>query len=261
MHKTDPVQARMLQMARLGEGPEVFYSIQGEGKSAGKPSVFVRVSLCNLHCVWCDTDYTWNWQGTRFAHQKDTEPGYRKFEKAVQILPLPPQAVAELVLQYPCRNVILTGGEPMQQQQALALMMEELRQNDSAFRFEVESNGSLAPIPRFDELVDQYNISPKLANSGNSLRLRRRIPVLEGFARDPRAAFKFVVADPQDLQEVLAIAGAIGLPAGQLWLMPEGSTPQILQERQQWVVEMCKTYGFHYSDRLHVHIWGAKRGV
>ena len=75
-----------MKLAKFGKGPEVFASIQGEGRNQGLFSVFVRTSLCNLHCVWCDTDYTWNWIGTRFAHVRDSEPGYSKFDQATPSL-------------------------------------------------------------------------------------------------------------------------------------------------------------------------------
>ena len=91
------------------------------------PSVFVRTSLCNLHCIWCDTDYTWNWIGTRFPHVNDERPGYQKFDKKNWIAECSTDEVAALVSAYPCQNVILTGGEPMLQQPALAALMQHLR--------------------------------------------------------------------------------------------------------------------------------------
>ena len=70
-----------MKLARLGDGAEIFHTLQGEGVSMGVPAVFVRLSLCNLHCVWCDTDHTWNFEGTRWVHEKDGVGGYVKFKK------------------------------------------------------------------------------------------------------------------------------------------------------------------------------------
>jgi organic radical activating enzyme len=65
-----------MKLARLGEGPEIFHTLQGEGVSVGLPAVFIRASRCNLHCVWCDTDHTWNFTGTPWPHEKNAVPGY-----------------------------------------------------------------------------------------------------------------------------------------------------------------------------------------
>src|SRR5215212_7889785 len=108
-----------MKIAKLNNRGEIFYSIQGEGRSIGVPSVFVRTSLCNLHCIWCDTDYTWNWVGTRFPHVNDAIPGYRKFDKKIWIAECPVEEVAALVQGFTGRNVVLTGGEPMLQQPGL----------------------------------------------------------------------------------------------------------------------------------------------
>jgi organic radical activating enzyme len=251
----------MLKLAKLSGKPEVFYSIQGEGKSIGVPSVFVRTSLCNLHCIWCDTDYTWNWTGTRFQHIHDARPGYRKFDKKAWIETCNTDEVAALVSAYPCKNVILTGGEPMLQQPALTALMEILRSADPAYRFEVETNGTIVPTADFDRAIDQYNVSPKLENSNNPIKLREKPAAYRFFAASPKAAFKFVVASQPDLQEILALKDRYRIPSDQIWLMPEGSSRQILARKRPWMVEICKTHGFRYSDRLHVQIWGSKKGV
>src|SRR6058998_3000737 len=71
---------------------ELFYSIQGEGKLVGVPSVFVRASGCNLRCTWCDTPYaSWEPEGGEITVDQ----------------------IVEQVLAYRCRHVVLTGGEPM----------------------------------------------------------------------------------------------------------------------------------------------------
>lgn len=251
----------ILKTARLNGRPEVFYSIQGEGKSLGQPSVFVRTSLCNLHCVWCDTDYTWNWKGTRFVHENDKNPGYQKFDRKKWIAPCPVSEIAELVAAFPCRNVILTGGEPMLQQEPLLDLMSLLRERAGDYRFEIETNGTLVPTSSFDAAIDQYNVSPKLENSGNTRKQREKSAAYRFFSESPKANFKFVVANGRDLEEVLDLCKRYAVAAEKVWLMPEGRTRQTLAKRRQWLVEVCKEYGFRYTDRLHIEIWGSKKGV
>jgi organic radical activating enzyme len=260
--KTTKTGTKTLKMALLNGQPELFHSIQGEGKSMGVPSVFVRTSLCNLHCIWCDTDYTWNWEGTRFAHRNDAVPGYRKFDKKTWVADCPVADIAHAVAAFACPNVILTGGEPMLQQPALSALMRRLRADGTLpFRFEVETNGTLLPTPEFDADMDQYNVSPKLANSNNPRRLREKAKPLHFFAQSPKANFKFVVAEAAELDEVLALAQQYAIPSEKIWLMPEASTRETLNAKRQWLVECCKNNGFRYSDRLHVQIWDSKKGV
>jgi 7-carboxy-7-deazaguanine synthase len=250
-----------ITMARLNGAPEIFFSIQGEGKSIGLPSVFVRTSLCNLHCIWCDTDYTWNWTNTRFPHQNDAQPGYQKFDKKQWTAKLDVAEVATLVAEQPCRNIILTGGEPMLQQPALAALMGALRERDPAYRFETETNGTLMPIEAFDAAIDQYNVSPKLANSNNTRKLRERAAVYQFFAQSEKANFKFVLAEAADLEEVLELQTHYGIPSEKIFIMPEATSAPLLQQKRLWAVDICKEHGFRYSDRLHVQIWGGKKGV
>lgn len=248
----------MLKIAKPDQHPEIFYTVQGEGKNIGQPSIFVRTSLCNLHCVWCDTDYTWNWKGTRFAHVKDVQPGYEKFDMEEVIAEMPLAAVVAAVQQYPCKNVVLTGGEPMMQQEQLSALMEQLGPD---YFFEIETNGTLMPEDRFDQLIHQYNVSPKLSNSGNSRRLREKEKVLHFFARNPKAHFKFVLTKEEELEEVLQLIERYDIQAENIYLMPEGMTEAELNARQQWLVEVCKKHGFHFTTRLHILIYGNKRGV
>jgi organic radical activating enzyme len=250
-----------LKLARLHGEPEIFYSIQGEGRSMGRPSIFVRTSLCNLHCVWCDTDYTWNWIGTPFSHVHDEDPAYQKFDKKEWMVRCSIVEVAVRIGAHPCRNVVLTGGEPMMQQDALVALMQHLKSVDPNYRFEVETNATYLPTPHFDALIDQYNASPKLDNSGNPKRLREKPAVLRCFAEHPKAGFKFVVAETADLHEVLDLINRYRIAPEKVWLMPEGTTPEALTTRRAWIVEVCKTHGFNYTDRLHVQIWGDKKGV
>jgi len=233
-----------LIVARMADGrPEIFASVQGEGVSMGVPSTFVRLAMCNLRCRWCDTAYTWDWE---------------RFDRAASTMAMTAEEAAAAVRALPPRNVVITGGEPLLQRRQLVPLVEALR--DEGYRFEVETNGTVGPGP-LAELIDQFNVSPKLAHSGNA-GLRRIVPgVLREFGATGRAWFKFVVAGPGDLEEVRAVCAAGGIPPERVVLMPEGTSAAVLNERGQWLAEACAREGYRFSTRLHILLWGDRRGV
>ncbi len=222
----------------------------------GMPSVFVRSSLCNLHCTWCDTDYTWNWEGTPWEHETG-----KKYAKEEYIVSLEASEVAELVASFPCKNVILTGGEPLLQQQGWEEMIQFLRERDSSYRFEVETNGTLAPSDLMSDLIDQWNVSAKLSNSGNKKELRINEAALQNFAARENAWFKFVIQSEDDLTEVQHLEKTFGLSKHKILLMPQGRTAEVLQDKRLWLADICRDQGYRFSDRLHIQLWGSKRGV
>lgn len=248
-----------MKLARLAEKPEIFYTIQGEGKSLGKPSIFVRTTLCNLHCIWCDTDYTWNWKGTRFAHVNDRKPDYEKFDKAKWIEEIPTATILKQIESFHCKNVVLTGGEPLLQQEDLIKLCQELKRRD--YWIEIETNGTLSPDKALRTLIDQYNVSPKLKNSNNPESLRIKPKVLTAFSGDPKSTFKFVIDSEEDLSEVFELQKNFNLAAEKIYLMPQGTNAETLNQKRLWLVEICKTHGFNFTDRLHIQLWGDKKGV
>ena len=149
----------------------------------------------------------------------------------------------------------------MLQQASLVELMRALRAVDLGYWFEVESNGTIVPLPEFDALIDQYNISPKLANSANSQSLREKPKAYQFFSESSKAHFKFVIAERQDLEEVLELANRYSIASSKVWLMPEATSRPALSKKRQWLVEVCKERSFRYTDRLHVEIWGSKKGV
>ena len=245
-----------MKLAKLGDGPEIFHTIQGEGISAGCPAVFVRASLCNLHCVWCDTDHTWNFEGTPWKHERDT-----KHRKEDVIIELTPAEVAERILAFSCPRVVITGGEPLLQEDGFLEMIQLICNQQVDCVFEVETNGTRIPSPAFAEAVDQFNVSPKPANSGMEESLRLNTEALAYFAVSQKAWFKFVVSSPADLAEIQTIRTRFEIPASHILLMPEGRTAAQLDRSAKWLVGICRDLGFRFCDRLHVRIWGDKRGV
>ena len=251
----------MLKLARLNNKPEIFHSIQGEGRNMGKPSIFIRLSLCNLYCKWCDTDYTWNWQGTKFTHDNDSLPGYKKYDKEELIVLLPDEDILKIVAPINCKNIVITGGEPLVQQKQLKNLLATLKAHNPAYHIEFETNGTLQPLAEVDALTDQYNVSLKLSNSNVSIEDRLNPEAIAWFAASPKANFKFVVDHQEDLNEILGLIDQYKIDPAKVYLMPQGTSAASLHEKESWIVEICKSYNFNYTDRLHIHIWGAKRGI
>jgi len=243
-----------LRLATIEPGvPEIFHALQGEGVAAGRPSVFVRLSGCNLACHWCDTPYTWRFAGVDAPHR-----GERHYERAANSITLDVADIAARIAAHDCRHLVLTGGEPLLQQPALAALCALLGPD---YHVEIESNATVALTPGFAPHVDQLNLSPKLAHSGNAAAVRRQDAVLAGHARNARAWFKFVVAVPEDLAEIAALRAAHHIAADRVLLMPEGTDSATLRARAAWLTPLCLAHGYRFSDRLHIHLHGDTRGT
>lgn len=254
-----------MKLARLHNGdPEIFHSLQGEGPHVGRPSIFIRTSHCNLHCIWCDTDYTWNFEGTPWKHLNDSQPNYEKFKKADVILDLPVSEVAELIKEYPCQNLVLTGGEPLLHQRDFVELLKKL---GSRYVAEVETNGTQIPTPELDALISNYNVSPKLGHSGNPLKLADNEAAMRWFVASQKAAFKFVIATTTpgagqgSLAEVQQLQQKYEIPSAQIYLMPEGRTSAEIRNASPELAQICLSGGYQFCDRLHLHLYGNKRGT
>ena len=212
---------------------EIFTSVQGEGPSVGTPSVFVRLQGCSVGCVWCDTKYSWD---ARRGEELTLESLLQRVKEAG------PQ------------NVVVTGGEPLEHP-ALVPLVTAL--HTLGRRVEVETAGIAIPPPL---PVDQWNVSLKLAHSGVPLERRLIAAAIERF-RDLGAWFKFVVGDESDLDEVLAIQSRHRLASERILLMPLGMRREEQQALMPDVIAWCTRHGFRFSPRLHVLVWGPRRGV
>ena len=233
-------------------GAEVFASVQGEGPSAGAPVAFVRLSRCNLACVWCDTAYTWRFAGDERPHRSNMT-----FDRRANQVTLEVAEVAQRIAALGQKRLVVTGGEPLLQTAPLAELLETL----DDMTVEIETNGTTRAPPRLDIRIDQYNVSPKLAHSGNPAALALIPERLAAYAADPRAWFKFVIVEPADVDEVLALQRTYAIPSARLFLMPEGIGSAALRAREEWLVPLCLEHGFRLSDRLHIHLFGDTRGT
>jgi 7-carboxy-7-deazaguanine synthase len=219
---------------------ELFYSLQGEGSLVGVPSVFIRTSGCNLRCSWCDTPYTsWQPEGTEIDLDR----------------------IVDEVQAHPARHVVITGGEPMIQPEMVPLTG---RLRALGLHITIETAGTVfQPVA-----CDLMSISPKLSNStpGGSFaephdRLRIQPAVLRELMARYEYQLKFVVENPADVAEIRALLEALDAPRERVILMPEGTEHARLVERGQWLAEICKEEGLRFSPRLHIDLWGSRRGV
>lgn len=223
---------------------EKFYSIQGEGQTMGVPSIFLRLAGCNLLCKskhWvCDTIEVW---------QKGIKTDCNKVFDASEIA-----ALREGV------HLILTGGEPLLHQKALLDFFDWfIEEYDFKPTIEVETNGTIMPLPAFVELVDYWNCSPKLSNSGEPKEKRIKPKVIELINSRPNSIFKFVVKNGfLDVKELLE---DYAVDLKKVVLMPAGENQEQLAESREEVVRQCLNLGFRYSERLHIVIWNQKTGV
>jgi len=211
----------------------VFRSLQGEGPSAGSPAHFLRLQGCDVGCHWCDTKYTWDAAGGR----------ERTLAEAFAAL----RALGEAPL------LVVTGGEPLTHfgiERVLAAAVGQWP------RVEVETSGVAPPLFAHERLFHMW--SPKLPSV--TPRFRETWAHAARFMADPRTSVKLVVSEGDD-DDALRLVREHGLPRERVMLMPEGLTDATLRTRALALAELCVREGFRLSPRLHVWLWGAKRGV
>ena len=224
---------------------EIFYSIQGEGRLVGVPSVFIRTSGCNLRCRWCDTPYTsWYPEGKNWSVKK----------------------ILGEVAKYPTRHVVITGGEPLLAAEICELA-QQLKRRGAHITIE-----SAATIFR-PVVCDLISLSPKLANSTPwqkargkfaALHERRRLnlPVIQKFLDAHDYQLKFVVDGRQDFAEIGGILGQLkNVDPARVLIMAQGTTVRQLNRKAKWIVELCKQHGFSYTPRLHIQLFGNRRAT
>jgi len=213
---------------------EIFLSLQGEGPSAGTPATFIRLQGCDVGCHWCDTRYAWEFGGGR-------PMGFDQMWAEAR-------ALGESPL------LVVTGGEPFEDPAIHPLLLEAL---DRWPRVEVETSGIIPTPFRDDRLF--FNVSPKLPSV--TPRWAETWRHAHEWSEEPNTTFKLVVGDPPDPDDAERMIVEHSLPLDRVMLMPEGLTEDRLRARAPMVAELCKRLRVRMSPRLHIWMWGARRGV
>ncbi len=237
-------------------------TVQGEGKLAGIPSLFIRLAGCNLHCMWkklggkdlpCDT----------LSASYSTEGVYALQETEIaDIVSLNASNI---------RHVVITGGEPLLQADALILLCRLIKEKGN-FHITLETNGTLFSAPLAD-YADFYSLSPKLASSVSSCHpgddlIRMNIPVLQSFidmakenpSKDMQ--LKFVFSSPEDETEIESVLSRLnGWETTDILLMPLGGDRRELERNARATLEVCIRHGWRFCDRLHLRLFSASEGV
>ena len=216
-------------------------TFQGEGPSTGRRAGFVRLGRCNLDCSWCDTPYTWDWE---------------RYDPAVELRAEPVGGIVDQLDDMDPEIVVVTGGEPLLQQRRLVPLLQACAER--GWPVEIETNGTRVPDPQVVPLVAQWNVSPKLANSGVPEDRRIRPDALAALVATGRAVFKFVVADDGDLDEIAGLVDAHGL--GPVWVMPEGTDAATVLDGARRLAGPALARGWNLTTRLHVLLWNDERG-
>lgn len=235
---------------------EVFYSIQGEGKTVGIPSVFIRLGGCNLMC---------GGMGTQFDGELHNGAEWRC--DSVEVWMHAQAKTPEEVLDHECteaiRNgahVIFTGGEPLMQQAAIESVIEYIKQNINEQPFiEFETNGTILPNDYLLKEVSLWNCSPKLSNSGNDKSMCYKPEVIEALNAF-NTIFKFVINDEKEWHEIKELYVPI-VDRKKIYLMPAGENQELINQTKETVVNIAKDNYLNFTTRLHIEIWNKKTGV
>jgi 7-carboxy-7-deazaguanine synthase len=226
---------------------EIFYSFQGEGKSIGKPALFIRLNGCNLDCSYCDTSFTWK------KGMIEESARYTPLELSIKVMD-------KLSRIYP-PLIVFTGGEPLLHEKEILEFIDLL---PNFYQFEIETNGTIFPELIYDRVYSRnkltFNVSPKLNNSGVSVEKRYKKETLMRFnSLIENTTFKFVVQNLVELEEIRKDFRFI--PVGKVIIMPEGVTGTKQLVGMQILADKCLEYGFSLVPRLQILIWENKRGV
>ena len=210
---------------------EIFYAIEGEGIEIGRPEVFVRLSGCNLGCEWCDTKYAF-------------EDG-----KEMTI-----NEIFDVISSYHCKNVSITGGEPLLQRDELIELVKNLKKSN--YWIQLNTNGTLFDQEILEE-VDLISMDCKCPSSNMESSDQTLKKTKDLFNK--KTQFKFVIANTSDYAYARIKISSILQDAKNIVFQPEWHNKKFAKDLSNLIKEdKCKAKMILQQQKF---IWGNKRGV
>lgn len=179
------------------------------------------------------------------------------YSPADELHPMPVAEVRDRLCALGVELVIVSGGEPLNQQPRLTALLSLLTADRIAV--EIETNGTRVPNPELTRWVRRYVVSPKLSHSGDPVERRIVSAALAAFERSGKAAYKFVVQSITDLDEVAEVVQENGLT--DIWVMPEGQRRETVLRTMSDIADAVVARRWNLTSRLHVLAWDDRRGV
>lgn len=220
-------------------------TVSGEGPTLGQRCAFLRLGGCNLTCTWCDSAFTWD---------------ASRYSLRAELSRMSAESITARLLDTGVRLVIVSGGDPLLQQRHTGWEAVLLALAGAGIQVDAETNGTMAPTELTARLLTRFVVSPKLAHSGVAEELRINPVALKALLATGKAVFKFVCRDGDDVAEAVALTHAHGIPAGLVWVMPEGRDSAALCHHLAAIADPAVAAGFNVTTRLHIHAWGDERG-
>jgi 7-carboxy-7-deazaguanine synthase len=231
----------------------IFYTLEGEGEYIGQPSVFMRMSMCNLTCVGfasedspngCDSFISWS-----VKNKKTFNEIFEIMETGNHVTHLREGAIWKL-----------TGGEPMIQQKQLLKFVEAFRDRyNFTPRIDFETNATLMPDERWvTEFNATFTTSPKLTTNGDPEEKTYKPEVLK-WHKEHNSGFKFVISSSEDIEEIwrkyVKDKEGINVPLNRVWFMPCCGSREEHIVKAPAVAEYAKAMHVNFSPRLHLLLW------
>jgi 7-carboxy-7-deazaguanine synthase len=219
-------------------------TFQSQGPSIGQLAMVIRLSGCNLSCPDCDVPFTWD---------------RTRFDLTAQSRRITVDSLVEWVLSSPARLVVVTGGEPLLQQDELSVLATRLAK--LGYRVEIETNGTVPPSRALTAATHLFLVSPKLGGFAAAADAAARIngPALSTFAETGRAVFCVVIRTEEDLAELAELEQRHGLYP--IWLMPEGTRSDQILAGMSWLAQPARQRGWNLTARLHVLLHEPRSGL
>ena len=228
---------------------KIFYTVEGEGEFIGYPSVFMRLSMCNLTCKGfasadsphgCDSYISWSVKNKLTLKEVFDFLASSDYKDHL----------------YNGAILKITGGEPLVQQKALLKFLDYMEVEWGWVpRIDFETNATILPDPEWSRVGATFTTSPKMSNNGDPVDRRYKPKVLDWHSING-SGFKFVIDKESDIDEVFGkYITPFDIPTGRVWLMPCCGSREEHIEKAPMVAELAKKYRFNFSPRLHLLVW------